>query len=161
MADGGAPEAAGELGDQLEIAFHVFVPGYRRLEVARVGQTVRADRAQFRQAQRGAEVLQHVAAGGAVQQFHAEAHAARDDGDFQGLQVDQAELRGQPQAALLGNQQQFAIGVVEVAALHRPVGRVQMDAHAALLVGAAVAAPGLHPFQEIGGGRGDRQRAPA
>ncbi|CUI67301.1 Uncharacterised protein [Achromobacter xylosoxidans] len=161
MADRGAPEAAGELGDQFEVAFHVFVPGHRRLEVAGIGQAVRADRAQFGQAQRGAEVLQHVAARAVVQQLHAEAHAARDHGDLQRLQVDQAQFGGQAQAALLRHQQQLAVGVVEIAALHRAVGGIQVDADAALFIGAAVAAPGLHAFDEVGGRGGNGQGAPA
>jgi hypothetical protein len=68
MADRRRPQVAAELGDQLEIAFAVFVARLRRQEVARIGQAVRADRAQVRQAQQGAEVLADIAARRAVRQ---------------------------------------------------------------------------------------------
>src|SRR5690606_39569993 len=68
MADGRAPQVALELGDELEVAFDIFVRCIRREEIARVRQAVGADRPQVRQPQQAAEVLAHVTARGAVRQ---------------------------------------------------------------------------------------------
>ena len=58
---GAATDVPAELRQQLEAPVEILVPGRRREEVARVGQPVRADRAQIRQPQRRPEVLAHVA----------------------------------------------------------------------------------------------------
>ncbi|MNN27620.1 hypothetical protein D3C81_1411610 [compost metagenome] len=44
VVDVRTPQPAVELGDQLELAFQVFVSGHRRFKIARVGQAVAADR---------------------------------------------------------------------------------------------------------------------
>jgi hypothetical protein len=51
MMDVGLPQRALEFRDQLEIAVDVLERGTRGEEIARVGQPVGADRAQFRQPQ--------------------------------------------------------------------------------------------------------------
>jgi hypothetical protein len=163
MPDIGAPQLAAELGDQFVIAFEIFVARDRDQEVARVGQAVRADRAEVRQAQQGAEVLAHIAARRPVRQIDGEAHAARDHGDLLGFELDQAEFGGDREPALLGHDQQLAVGGIEIAAAHRLVGCVQVDRAAGHRGGRAVAGHGDHAVDEIGGdgvGR-DRQRAPA
>ena len=71
---------------------------YRREEVARIGEAVRADGAQVRQAKVGAEVLANVAARFAfsialsIKQLDPKAHAAWNDDDLLRLRVDHAEL---------------------------------------------------------------------
>ena len=123
------PELLAELGDELEVAFAVFVPGVRRGEIARIGQAVGTQRTEVRQAQRGAVVFRDVATRLAIGQLHRETHAARNHRDLLRLDIDHAELGGDAQAALLGHQQQLAVGIEEHA-LHRTVGAVGMDADA-------------------------------
>ena len=62
VANVGAPQVALELGDELELAFQVFVGRHWRFEIARIGQSVGADRAQVGQPHQGTEVFAHVAA---------------------------------------------------------------------------------------------------
>ncbi len=150
MADVGAPQQALELGDQFELAFQVFVGRMRGFEVARVGQAIGADRPQVRQAHQAAEVLADIAACLAIGQLDAKAHPARDHRDLLRLDLDHAELGEQAQAAVLGHDQQFAVGVVEIAAVHVGGGRIQMDADASLGSGAAVAAHRVQAIDEIG-----------
>ncbi|KAG1391533.1 hypothetical protein G6F59_014867 [Rhizopus arrhizus] len=139
MVDRCAPQAAFELGDQLEVTVHVLECRMRGLEVAWVGQAVGADRAEVGQLQQRAVVLADVAAARAVGQFHPEAHATRDHRDLLRLDLDHAHLGQQAQRAQLGHDQQLAIGVVEIAADHVAVGRVQMDAHTRVRIGRTVA----------------------
>ncbi|MNR58005.1 hypothetical protein D3C85_1789010 [compost metagenome] len=58
-------------------------------------------------------VLADVAAGGGIQQFDAELHATRNHRDLQRLPIQQAQFGSDAQAALLGNDQQFAVGIEE------------------------------------------------
>ena len=149
MADVRAPQVALELGDQFELAFHVLVGRHRRLEIAWIGQAVGADGPQVRQAQRCTEVLADIAARLAIGQFDQEAHTARDHGDLLRADIDHAELGGDAQAPLLRDDQQLAIGVVEVAPLHRPVGGVQVDADAVLAFRPAVPGHRVQAVDEV------------
>ncbi|MNN40485.1 hypothetical protein D3C81_1545620 [compost metagenome] len=124
VVDRGTPQAAIELGDQLEIAVDVFECGMRGLEIARIGQAVGADRAQVGQLQQCAEVLADVATARAVRQLDTEADAARNHRDLLRFDLDHAQLGQQAQAAQLRHDQQLAVGVVEVAANHVTVGGV-------------------------------------
>ena len=128
VVDLGGPEMTAQLGHQLEIAFQVFIGGHRRLEITRVGQTVGADHAQIRQLEQLTIVFADIAARRAVEQTHLEAHAAWHHADLLRLHIEHAHFSSQLQAALLRHDQQFAIGVVEIALLHAAVGRIQMDA---------------------------------
>ncbi|KAG1243080.1 hypothetical protein G6F68_015937 [Rhizopus microsporus] len=139
MVDRCAPQAAFELGDQLEVTVHVLECRMRGLEVAWVGQAGGADRAEVGQLQQRAVVLADVAAARAVGQFPPEAHATRDHRDLLRLDLDHAHLGQQAQRAQLGHDQQLAIGVVEIAADHVAVGRVQLDAHPRVRIGRTVA----------------------
>ncbi|MCW0448988.1 hypothetical protein NB706_001822 [Xanthomonas sacchari] len=161
MPDRRAPQMALELGDQCELAFVFLVGGDRREEIAWVGQAVGADRPQVGQPQQAAEVLAHVAARGAVGQFHAEAHAARDHRDFLRRHFQRAQFGAQAQLPELRDQQQFRIGVVEEPALHRRVGRIQVHRHAMLPLGRAVAGHGVQAVDEVHRRLRQRQRAPA
>ena len=57
-----APQPPLEFRDQLEVAVAILERGDRRQEVARIGQAVRADRPELRQAEQRAVVLADVAA---------------------------------------------------------------------------------------------------
>src|SRR4249919_647416 len=161
MADRRTPQVALELGNQFELAFRFLVRRVRREEVSRVGQAIGADRTEVGQAQDRAEVLAHVAARLTIRQFDAEADAAWDHRDFVRLDIEYTELGGDMQAALLRHDQEFAVGVVEEAVLHRLVRRVQVDADAALRAGRTVAGHGEQPVDEIDRRPRQRQRAPA
>ncbi len=113
----------------------------------------------------GAIVLAHVAARRAcptrIGNVDAKAHAARDDHDLLRLGVDSPELGVQAQPSLLRHDQQFAVGIVEVAILHRPVGGVHMNGAARHRGGIAVAGHRDQPFEKVGRCGGCRQRVPA
>jgi hypothetical protein len=121
MADARRPQVAAELRDQLEVALAVLVARDRDLEIARVREAVAADDAEVGQPERRAVVLAHVAARLAVGQVDGEAHAARDHRDLGRRDVDQPELGRDLEPSVLGDDQKLAVGVVEVAVLHRPV----------------------------------------
>src|SRR5579875_2816730 len=99
MVDRRRPQGALELRDQLEFAFDVLVRRGRRLEVARIGEAVGADRPQFRQPQRRTEVLADVAARRSIGQFNPEAQPARNQRDLLRLDFQHAEFGRDPQAA--------------------------------------------------------------
>src|SRR5690606_8062004 len=80
VVEGGGPQLAAVFLNALRRAIHVLEPGDGRLEVARIGQTVRTDRAEVRQAEGRAVVLADIAARLTVN-LDAEADAARDDED--------------------------------------------------------------------------------
>ena len=63
VIDEGAPQAAQEFGDDVELAVAIFEGGDGRFEIARIGEAVGADGAEFGQAERQAVVLADVAAG--------------------------------------------------------------------------------------------------
>ena len=75
--------------------------GDRREEVARIGEAVRADRAELGQAEQGAVIFGDIAARLAVGQQGAEADAARDQRDLARRDLDPAHLGEQLEPALL------------------------------------------------------------
>src|SRR5690606_37314505 len=85
----------------------------------------------------------------------------RDNGDFLRFDLNDAQFGGQAHPPLLWHDEQFAISVIEKASLHGTVGDIQVNAHAALLAGASIAAPGADALDEIRGGLRDSERAPA
>jgi len=139
-----------EFRDQLEAAFEVLERRIRGEEIARIGQAVAADRPQVRKAHERTEVLAHIAACLAIRQCHPEADAARDHRDLLRLHVEHAQFGFDVQPALLRHDQQLAIGVVEEAALHVAVGRVQVDADADARRCGAIAGHGEQAIDEIG-----------
>ena len=115
----GRPEVAEEFGDDLEGAVvAVVVGGDRGEEVAGVGETVGADGAEFGEAESWPVVFEDVAAGLRVEQLDAELDAARNDGDFAGCEVEDAEFGVEHEAAELGDEEQLAVGGVEEAVGH-------------------------------------------
>ena len=139
----------------------IFEGGDGRQEIARVGEAVGADRAEVGKPEGRAVVLADVAARRAVRQIDAELDAARDDADLAGRDIEDAEFGGDAQASLLRDDQQFAIGVVEVARLHGGVGGVEVHGHAGLRGRVAAAGNGYQAVDEIGGRLGDGKRIPA
>ncbi len=130
-------------------------------EVARVGQAVGADRATLGQCEGAAVILAEIAAGRAAAQLHPQLHAARDDGDLARLDVDDAELGPQPQLALLRDEQQLAVGVVEVFVLHGAGDQVDMRGHAGLRSGIARCRDGAQALEEGQPVAWKRDRVPA
>ena len=155
------PQLAEEFGDDPAIRIQIFVRRHRRQEIARVGQPVSANRAEFGKAERRAIALADIAARRAVRQIDAELDAARDHADLPGRDLEHAELGGEARAPLLRHEQQFAIGVVEIARLHRRVGGVNMHRHAGLRGRVAAARDRHQALDEIGGRLGDRKGIPA
>src|ERR1700760_579368 len=101
MIDACRPTVPHELGHELEVAGAVLVPGNGRFEVARIGETVRADGAEIGQAQGCAEVLTDIAACLPVQELDAKTQATGDDGDLLWFDVQEAELGGQAKPSQL------------------------------------------------------------
>src|SRR5690606_30904414 len=64
---------------------------------------------------------------------------------------DASELGRKPQAPLLGHDQHFGVGAIEVPVQHRGVGRIQVNGHTGVVVATAVACPGDYAVNEISG----------
>src|ERR1700739_3955858 len=128
MTDARRPQLAGEFRHQLEVPFALLLQAARRLEVARVGESVRADRPEVREPEQGAKVLAHVAARRALEQLDSEAHPARDDRDLQRAYRDATELGREQQGPLLRNDQQLPVTIVREAPAHGAGGPRPLDA---------------------------------
>src|SRR6188474_1384639 len=100
MTDLGLVEAAAPLGQQPAWPLAVLKTCNRRLEVARVGETVGADRAAVGQRELGAVVLADIAARGRTGELDLENHAARHDADLAWLDTDGAHFGDNDKAAL-------------------------------------------------------------
>ncbi len=155
------PKTALKLLDQFKGLIPVLEPGLRALEIARIGQAVSADRTELRKPEHGPIVFTDIPPGGRVQQDHREANAARDHGDLQGLKVDQPKLGDEPQPALLGHDQQLAIGIEEGPVLHGPVGGVKMNAEPGARRHIAITGDGCQAIDKIGRRVRQRRRIPA
>ncbi len=92
---------------------------------------------------------------------NAEFDAAGNDADFAGSDIKNAEFCVKAKSAELGNDQQFAVGGVEEAILHRGVGGVEVDGDALLHGRIAVAAKRDDAIDEVGLLFGNGQRVPA
>ncbi len=155
------PEAALELLHQLGRPLDVLEGGDGRQEVPRIGQAVGADRPQLGQAQQGAIVLADIAARRAIGQLDPEAHPARDHRDLQGLQGQDTHLGDQPQPALLGDDQQLAVGVEEDPIGHRTVGEIEVGRQPRAFGRRSRAGQGDQALDEVLRRIGDRWRIPA
>ena len=142
------PHRAAPLHEHPRGGVALLVRRDRRKEVARVREAVGADRPALGQGEGAAVVLAEIAACRSVDQLDAELHAARDDGHLARFDVDDPELRPKTQGALLGHEQQFAIGVVEVLVDHGPRCQVHMRAHPRLAAGIAGRRHRAHTFEE-------------
>src|SRR3954471_21602549 len=150
MIDTCGPKVATEFGDQLEVAFAVLVPGRRREEVARVGQSVAADRPEIRQAKRRTAIFADVSARRAIEQLDAEAQPSRHDRDLLRLDLEQTKLGCKPKTSLLRHDQQLAVCIVEEAVLHRTVRHEEMNTAAGLRNRIAITGQRSEAIDEIG-----------
>ena len=157
----GGPEAAEEFRRDVELAVAIFEGGDGRFEVARIGEAIGADGAEFGQAKGQAVVFADVAASLFLGEDDAEFDAARDDADLAGSDIENAEFGVKAKSAELRNDQQFAVGGVEEAILHGRVGGVEMDGHARLHGRIAVAAKGHDAVDEVGLLFGNRAADPS
>jgi len=114
-----------------------------------------------REAAASRRVFAYIAARRAVRKLYAETHAARNHRDLLRLHLKHAQFGGDTQRALLRHDQQFAVRIVEVTALHGAVGGVQMDADAVLRGRRTVAGHSEQTFHEILRRFRQRQRGPA
>ena len=146
----GGPEAAEEFRSDVEFAFAIFKGRNGRFEVARIGEAVGADGAEFRKPEGQAVVFADVAASLLLRQHYAELDTAGDDADFAGRHFEDAELRVKAKSAELRNDQQFAVGGVEEAILHGCVGGVEVDGNTLLHGRIAVAAKRHDAVDEVG-----------
>ena len=130
---------AHELRNELEFAFAVLEPGDRSQKITRIRQSVRSDGSKIRQPEQRAVVLAHVPTRGLVQQLDAESETAWQHDNFLRFHVNDPELRGKAQSALLRHNQHLTIRVVKVPALHGTVCGIQVYTAAALRFRRAVA----------------------
>ena len=128
VIDARAKEASGELCDQLVRSLRVLVARLRREEIARIGESVGADRAEVGELERRPEVLANVAADRTGRSVDAKAQSARNHRDLLGFDADAAELRVDSQRPELRDDQPFPVRAVEEAFAHRLIRGVQVDA---------------------------------
>ncbi len=160
MIDLGFPEIAAILRDDAEVAVAIFERRGRREEVARVGETERADRPKIRQPHVLPVVLADVSARRSIWQLDAKFDTARHEDYMTGRDVEHAELGVHGERAGLRNDQQLTVSVVEEPVRHRPVGRVYVNSGACLHGRIAVAAERHDAVNEVGRFGGNRQRTP-
>ena len=127
----------------------VIKRGRGHTEIARIGQPVGANWPEFGQPKMRAVVFANIAARRAVQQRHAESHAARHHGHFAGADRQDAELGRQHQPPLLRHQQHFAVGVDQGALVHRLRGEINVRGHAGLCIGVAIGHQGAQAIDKI------------
>ena len=161
LTDRRLPQSAGILDRKLACDLPVFIGRVGRQEITRVGQAVGADRATLGQGERAAIVLAHIARSGAVRQRHAELDPARDDRDLARCEVDQAELGCQMQATLLRDDQQLAIGIVEVLVHHVPASGIEVGGHAGAGAGVPARSDGDHALNKRYASRRRGPRVPS
>ena len=147
--------------DQLELAVAILIGGGGRQEIARIGEAVRADRPQLGQAEEGAVIFRDIAARRPVRQQHAEAHAARDQGDLARADRQPPQLGAEVEPALLGDQQQLAVAVEEIAVRHVGIGAVDVDGDALEARRVAVRQHRDEAVDEVGPRFGHGERIPA
>ncbi|MCY1299952.1 hypothetical protein D9M70_495030 [compost metagenome] len=163
MADLGHMEAAAPLHMHAARRLLLLEGGDRRLEVARIGKAVGADRAAIRQCELGAIVLADIAAPDLLftKPRHLEHGAARHDADFRGLHIHLAEFREDLDRARFRNDQEFAVGIEEIVVHHVGVEGIGMGRHSGLRRRIARRRHGADALKEVQFFRGRRQRVPA
>src|ERR1039457_2351765 len=109
MVDGRRPEPAKEFGRNMELAIPVFKGSHRSFEIARIRQTIRTDRPQFRQAERQSVVFADIPTGLLLGQHNAEFDAARNDTNLARCYLENSELRMKSEYTHLRNNQHLSI----------------------------------------------------
>ena len=87
--------------------------------------------------------------------------AARNDANFSGRHLENAELRMKAKSAELGNDEQLAVGGIEETIVHRGVRGINVNGHALLHRRVAIAAKRDDAVDEVRLLFGNRQRIPA
>src|SRR2546429_9158290 len=101
MTDLGGPQVAHEFCDKLEASAAVFVRSSGRLEVARIGETVRSNRTEIRKTEQCAVVFADVATRVTIEKLDAKRHAAWNHNDLLGPGFNRTELGCKAQAPAL------------------------------------------------------------
>ena len=168
-----ATASSGECDDlgaeQLAAPFHVkrtglldvFVGRDRSKKIAGIGETIGADRTAFRQPEAAAVILADIAPRRPIDQLDTKDHAARNDADFAGLDLEHAELGAKPHLVLLRDDQHLAVGVEEMLPLHRLGNEQHVSRHAGLRLGVARGGHREQPGDESQRSLRDRRRRPA
>lgn len=129
-------EAAGEFGKDgvCGVPGSVFSEGgFWGLEIPRVGEAIRTDRAKVGEVEVTLIEFKNVAAGGAVWEGDAIADAAGNDADFVGPDKKRAEFSGNIQRTMLGNNEKVTVSGVEGGMwVHRFAGCEDEDSEALL-----------------------------
>ena len=89
------PESSLKLGYDLKVAFAIFKRRDRRQKIARIRQTVRANRSQIRQTKQRAVVFANVTARFFLQKFNAETNSPLNHRNLPGTGFENAHLRAQ------------------------------------------------------------------
>ena len=145
-----SPEVALKFGDDLKGGVvAVVVGGVWGEKVASVGKAVGADCTELRQSEAGAVVFEEVAASLGGKQLDAELDAARNDGNFAGCEIDDAEFGVEHEATELGHEEKLAVGGVEEAVAHAFGSGVDVDGDAGVHGEVAVASKGCEAVDKI------------
>ncbi len=161
MADIGFVELAAPLDGNGRGHFAVFIGRHRRLEITRVGHAVGTDGATARQLEFLAVILADKAAGRAFEHFDPVEQAARDDGNFLGFQINDAQFGAETQDAFLWHHKKFGIRREEIIIHHRFGGEIDVRGHADLGVHVPRCGHGAHAGDEGQSLIGMRHRVPA
>src|SRR5882724_7208412 len=151
MIDGGAPQVALKFTDDLVVTAEIFIRRYRSFEIARIGQAVGTDGAEFGQAKKAAVVFADVTASLLVEKFDAKFYASLNHRDFARRDFNDAHLGAQRKTTELRDDQEFAVGVEKIAIGHRLIGGVDVNAHAGMRIRIAIARDGRKSVDKIGG----------
>src|SRR5207247_8784727 len=92
MTDLGGPQVAHEFCDKLEASAAVFVRSSGRLEVARIGETVRSNRTEIRKTEQCAVVFADVATRVTIEKVDEKPHAEWNHNDLLWLGFNRTEL---------------------------------------------------------------------
>ena len=114
LADLGGVELAAPFDVKGRGLLAILVGGDRRVEVARIGEAVGADRPAVGQGEGAAVILAQIGPRRPVDQLDPEDDAALDQADLAGLDLDDAELGAEAQPAFLRHDQILAVGVEEI-----------------------------------------------
>src|SRR5215831_11182404 len=151
----GGPQIALELRHHDAGPWPLLIGRDRRLEIARIGKAVRAQRAEFRQPEPLAVILADVAAGRAARQLDTKPQPAWDNDDLAIIRVQNAEFGDKARAALLRDNEHVAVRIVEIALRHGGVGGIDVNRQARLVGGAPAAPNGDDTVDKIGRILGD------
>ena len=145
-------QLAGELEDELELAFDFLKGGGGIVEVPFIGEAVGPHRPPLRQLQRRTVILADVPAHRVAGHIDSELQAPWDDGNLTRRDLEHAAFRAQRQRAELRHDQGFTIGDVQVAPVHGPIGRVEMNGAAELgcvVAGRCVGGQAVHEVSRL------------